>query len=75
MFCICCQFEIERNVPGPDDVQFAVLYCGICHTDVHFAHPQFPHSRYPLVPGHELAGTVTSVGSNVKDVKEIHTYI
>merc|ERR1711990_826671 len=63
------KFQIQRNVPGDDDVQFEVKYCGICHTDVHFAEKTSAISKYPLVPGHELAGVVTKVGSNVKDVK------
>lgn len=56
------KFNIERNLPGDNDVQFEVLYCGICHTDVHYADPKFPMGKYPLVPGHELAGVVTKVG-------------
>ena len=50
-------------------VDLSLQYCGICHTDVHFADPAFPLSRYPLVPGHELAGIVTRVGRRVEDVK------
>lgn len=62
------KFNIERNLPGDNDVQFEVLYCGICHTDVHYADPKFPMGKYPLVPGHELAGVVTKVGKKVSDV-------
>merc|ERR1719481_2177926 len=62
------KFGIQRNTPGDDDVQFDIKYCGICHTDVHYADPKAPMTKYPLVPGHELAGIVTKVGCNVKDV-------
>merc|ERR1712130_711344 len=63
------KFKIERNLPGDDDVQFEVKYCGICHTDVHFAEKTSAITKYPLVPGHELAGVVTKVGAKVKDIK------
>merc|ERR1711990_1141951 len=63
------KFQIERNLPGDDDVQFEVKYCGICHTDVHFAEKTSAITKYPLVPGHELAGVVTKVGAKVKDIK------
>ena len=63
------KFGIQRNEPGDHDVQFDVKFCGICHTDVHFADPNSPIAKYPLVPGHELAGIVTKVGSKVADVK------
>ena len=59
---------IKRSDVGPDDVKFDVLYCGICHTDVHFANDDMGISKWPLVPGHELAGVVTAVGANVKSV-------
>ena len=55
------QITIKRNVPGDDDVQFHVTYCGICHTDVHLAHNDLGSTRYPIIPGHELAGVVTAV--------------
>ena len=63
------KITIKRNVPGDDDVQFQVTYCGICHTDVHLAHNDLGSTRYPIIPGHELAGVVTAVGKNVKDVR------
>jgi uncharacterized zinc-type alcohol dehydrogenase-like protein len=62
---------VKRNMPGPDDVQFDIKYCGICHSDVHYARGElqgFP-SPMPLVPGHELAGVATNVGKNVTDIK------
>jgi len=61
--------QIERNAPGPDDVTFSVKYCGVCHSDVHIALNHTGMTRYPIVPGHELAGIVTGIGNNVKDYK------
>ncbi|WP_260923496.1 NAD(P)-dependent alcohol dehydrogenase [Novosphingobium sp. 9] len=60
---------IERRDLQPDDVQFDILYCGICHSDLHLAHNDFGGSRYPMVPGHEIVGRVTAVGSEVKRFK------
>ena len=60
--------KIQRSDVGPDDVKFDVLFCGICHTDVHFGNDDMGISKWPLVPGHELAGVVTAVGANVKSV-------
>jgi len=56
---------IERRVPRPDDVAIRIDYCGICHTDVHFVHNDWGMTFYPVVPGHEIVGTVTAVGSQV----------
>jgi uncharacterized zinc-type alcohol dehydrogenase-like protein len=58
-------FEITRREPGPRDVLFDIHYCGICHTDIHFARGQFPGVRFPLVPGHEIVGKVARIGSAV----------
>ena len=66
------RIEIERNVAGENDVTFEMKFCGICHSDVHIAKNDFGKLRptnYPCVPGHELAGVVTSVGSKVTKVK------
>lgn len=64
------KFTIQRNTCGPDDVTIDIKYCGICHTDVHFARDPLPMPvPFPLVPGHEVAGVVSKVGKNVKDVK------
>jgi len=56
---------IERRLPGPDDVDIAIAYCGLCHSDVHTVRGEWNHTEYPLVPGHEIVGTVTRVGSDV----------
>jgi len=59
------KITIQRNECGVDDVEFDILYCGICHTDVHFKKNDLGGTKYPIVPGHELAGVVTKVGENV----------
>ena len=56
---------ITRRTLNPDDVQFDILYCGICHSDLHQMKNDFGHSVYPMVPGHEIVGKVTAVGSDV----------
>ena len=50
-------------------MEFEIKYCGICHTDVHVANNEFGRTEYPCVPGHELAGVVTKVGSKVRKFK------
>ncbi|EOV8147200.1 NAD(P)-dependent alcohol dehydrogenase [Cronobacter dublinensis] len=62
-------FEFTRRTPRPDDVVLEILYCGVCHSDLHQAHNDWGFSRYPLVPGHEIIGRVTAVGSDVKKFK------
>lgn len=58
-------FAFERREPGPDDVKIDILFCGICHSDVHFARGEWGDPRYPCVPGHEIVGTVSAIGSDV----------
>lgn len=60
---------IERRQPGPHDVQIAIEYCGVCHTDIHFARNEWGGTVYPIVPGHEIIGRVTAVGDQVGDFK------
>ena len=60
---------IERRDLRPEDVAIKISYCGICHTDLHFAHDDWGMSQYPMVPGHEIVGTVTEVGSAVTRYK------
>ena len=57
---------IERRDPRPDDVVIRIDYCGICHTDIHFVQDDWGMSEYPMVPGHEIVGTVTAVGADVE---------
>jgi uncharacterized zinc-type alcohol dehydrogenase-like protein len=60
---------IDRREVGPDDVQFDVLFCGICHSDIHTVRGEWGKQTYPLAPGHELAGKVTAVGKNITKFK------
>lgn len=62
-------FEIQRREPGPDDVQIDILYCGVCHSDLHTARNEWKNTVYPSVPGHEIVGRVTAVGGQVKGFK------
>ena len=61
--------SIERREPGPRDVQIDIAYCGICHSDLHTVRSEWPGTRYPCVPGHEIVGRVSAVGGGVEDVK------
>jgi alcohol dehydrogenase (NADP+) len=58
-------FEIERRAPRPTDVVIDILYCGVCHSDIHQARDEWGGSIFPMVPGHEIVGRVASVGSAV----------
>ena len=57
---------IERRVPGPNDVEIDIRYCGVCHSDLHQARNEWQGTTYPCVPGHEIVGLVTRVGSDVR---------
>ena len=56
---------IERREPGPTDVAIDILYCGVCHSDLHTARNEWGNTLYPCVPGHEIVGRVTAVGAEV----------
>jgi uncharacterized zinc-type alcohol dehydrogenase-like protein len=58
-------FAFERRDPGPADVQIAIVYCGVCHSDLHTARSEWPGTRYPCIPGHEIVGRVARVGGQV----------
>jgi uncharacterized zinc-type alcohol dehydrogenase-like protein len=60
---------IDRRDPGPRDVAIEILYCGVCHSDIHTARGEWPGVMYPCVPGHEIVGKVTRVGPQVKNFK------
>ena len=62
-------FSFERRELGPRDVGIEVKYCGICHSDIHQARDEWGESIFPMVPGHEIAGIVTDVGSEVTKYK------
>lgn len=57
---------ITRRDPGPRDVVIDVLFCGVCHSDLHQARDEWGGSTFPMVPGHEIVGRVTAVGAAVK---------
>ncbi|MEP7142682.1 MAG: NAD(P)-dependent alcohol dehydrogenase [Ferruginibacter sp.] len=63
-------YNFERRDPGPHDVEIDILYCGVCHTDIHFINNDFGMSIYPMVPGHEIVGKVVAVGDHVKKFKQ-----
>jgi uncharacterized zinc-type alcohol dehydrogenase-like protein len=62
-------FPIQRREPGVHDVQLAIRYCGVCHSDLHQARNDWGNSIYPMVPGHEIVGRVIQVGSEVRKLQ------
>jgi uncharacterized zinc-type alcohol dehydrogenase-like protein len=62
-------FDFERRSPHANDVAMEILYCGVCHSDLHMARNDWGGSLYPVVPGHEIVGRVTEVGQEVKRYK------
>ena len=62
-------FSFERRDPGPHDVQIEILFCGICHSDLHQARNDWGGAMYPMVPGHEIVGRVTAVGAHVRKLR------
>ena len=62
-------FDFERRDVGAHDVKFEILYCGVCHSDLHQARNEWGGSVYPIVPGHEIVGRVTEVGAHVTKFK------
>ena len=63
-------FSFERRDPKPNDVVIAISHCGVCHSDLHTARGEWGGTRYPCVPGHEIVGHVTAVGSSVTRFRE-----
>ena len=62
-------FDYEHREPGPKDVQITVDFCGICHSDIHQARNEWNNAIYPMVPGHEIIGTVKAIGAEVTKFK------
>lgn len=62
-------WNFERREVGPHDVQFDILYCGVCHSDLHQVRDEWGFSVFPMVPGHEIVGRVTKVGNHVEKYK------
>ncbi|PRQ48428.1 putative cinnamyl-alcohol dehydrogenase [Rosa chinensis] len=68
---ILSPFHFTRKTTGSNDISMKILYCGICHSDLNLAKDEVGMTiyRYPIVPGHEIVGEVTEVGSNVTKFK------
>merc|ERR1712226_657435 len=62
-------FHFSRRETGDGDVTIKILYCGVCHSDLHNVKNEWGFTMYPVVPGHEIVGTVTKTGKNVKKFK------
>ncbi|WP_010516721.1 NAD(P)-dependent alcohol dehydrogenase [Croceivirga radicis] len=62
--------EIDRREVGANDVKIDILYCGICHSDIHQVRNDWKNSKYPVVPGHEIIGRVVELGSEVTKYKQ-----
>ncbi|WP_312379854.1 NAD(P)-dependent alcohol dehydrogenase [Stutzerimonas balearica] len=62
-------YRFQRRAPGANDVQIEILYCGVCHSDLHTARNEWNNTLYPSVPGHEIVGRVVAVGSSVSKFK------
>ncbi|OIT29592.1 PREDICTED: probable cinnamyl alcohol dehydrogenase 6 isoform X1 [Nicotiana attenuata] len=63
-------FTFKRRENGENDVTIEILYCGMCHTDLHHVKNDWGFTMYPVVPGHEITGIITKVGSNVTKLKD-----
>jgi uncharacterized zinc-type alcohol dehydrogenase-like protein len=63
-------FSFQRRDPGPTDVQLEILFCGVCHSDLHIARNEWGRTTFPCVPGHEIVGRVVKIGREVKKFKE-----
>lgn len=61
--------DIQRRDPKPGDVEIEILFCGVCHSDLHIARNEWGGTTYPVVPGHEILGRVTRVGDAVSRFK------
>jgi len=63
------QMNIKRRKAQPHDIEIEILYCGVCHSDLHTARNEWHGTVYPCVPGHEIVGKIVSVGSHVSKFK------
>jgi alcohol dehydrogenase (NADP+) len=63
-------YQIERRAVGENDVAIEILYCGVCHSDIHQARNEWGGSTFPIVPGHEIVGKVVEVGNEVKNFRK-----
>jgi uncharacterized zinc-type alcohol dehydrogenase-like protein len=63
-------FSLDRRDPLPKDVEIDILYCGVCHSDIHQARDEWHNTIYPCVPGHEIVGRVVKTGAGVTKFQE-----
>ena len=63
------QMHIERREPTAKDIEIEILYCGVCHSDLHTARNDWGFTTYPAIPGHEIVGKITRVGAEVTKLK------
>src|SRR5690554_5670614 len=62
-------YKLDRREPGVKDVEIKILFCGVCHSDIHTARNEWGGTKYPIVPGHEIVGIVTRIGDQVSKFK------
>src|SRR5580700_10545592 len=62
-------WSFDRRDPGAKDIQIDILFCGVCHSDLHQIRNEWGNSIFPMVPGHEIVGRITKIGSAVKKFK------
>jgi uncharacterized zinc-type alcohol dehydrogenase-like protein len=62
-------FTLDRREPGPRDIRIDILFCGVCHSDLHQARNDWRNTAYPVVPGHEIIGRVSEIGQDVQKLK------
>ena len=62
-------YTFERRTPSEDDVSIDIKFCGVCHSDIHQVRDEWGGAIFPMVPGHEVAGIVSAVGSKVSKFK------
>ena len=67
---VLAPFSFERRALRPNDVRIDILYCGVCHSDLHTVRSEWPGTVYPCVPGHEIVGRVSAVGPDVTQFRE-----
>lgn len=61
--------QIARRAPGAHDVQIDIHYCGVCHSDIHLVRAEWAGALFPCVPGHEIVGRVSAIGTHVQGFK------
>src|ERR1035437_8028895 len=62
-------YQLDRREPGDEDVEIKILFCGVCHSDIHTVRNEWGGSMYPVVPGHEIVGKITQLGKSVSRFK------